>query len=154
MKGYPSWFERVLLACCAVLYVSGVLLIPTSFEMRSSIEFFWRLGGDERIWTGALHAAAAFLLMLQTGALWSVHMRSGWRRKQHWKTGILLASAFVYLAVTAVGVYYLANEAWANFSGLSHAILGLLLVLPFVIHYLAGHRSGKLRKKAKDLHPV
>jgi hypothetical protein len=140
VKGYPRWFQPALLAGSLGLYLSGCLLAPTTLQLRAEWELAWRLGADARIGMAALHAVLAFAVLMFVGALWSVHMRSGWRRHRHKGSGLLVVLPTLLLALTGVGVYYLADEALSNLAALVHLVLGMPLLLPFVWHLVAGRR--------------
>jgi hypothetical protein len=139
MKGYPRSFKKTLLTSSALLYLSGALLAPTTLALRWDWPLAWRLGADARIGMGAAHAALAFVFMALLGALWSLHMRAGWHRHQQRISGSMLVVSFVILTVSAVGIYYLADETLSNFCAGSHLLIGALLVVPFIWHYLWHH---------------
>ncbi|MEW6705417.1 MAG: hypothetical protein AB1430_11245 [Pseudomonadota bacterium] len=140
MKGYPGWFRPSLIGMSLGLYLSGCLLAPTTLQLRAVWSVGWRLGAGARVGVVALHAALALLAMLFVGALWSVHMRSGWRRRRSKASGLLLALATLLLALTGLGIYYLADEQWANVAAFVHLVAGLALLVPFVWHVAAGQR--------------
>ncbi len=140
MKGYPRWFTPLLVGGSTLLYASGCLLAPTTLEMRAAWAPAWRLAATARLGMAAAHAVLGLLLLLALGALWSVHMRAGWRKRHQRTSGLLLGLAFLWLAATAVGVYYLADEALANAAGLTHLGVGLAALLPFAWHAITGHR--------------
>lgn len=147
MKGYPRWFKPVLLGGAVLVYVSGVLLAPTTLEMRADWPMAWRLASGARVGMAAAHAGLAFVFVLLMGALWSVHMRAGWRRHRQRVSGVLVVLCLVWLMFSAVGVYYLADEGWANAVGLGHLGVGVLLLLPFLWHTIVGwHRRRPARR--------
>ncbi len=141
MKGYPSWFLRLLLLAMLVLLISGVLSVPNTLIMRAEFEFDWRLSNATRLWTSAIHAGFGFLMLLLVGAIWGIHMRSGWRRHKHRRSGLSLALLFLMLALTAVAIYYLGDSASANWSAYLHLAAGVLVNLLFGWHWWRGHRS-------------
>jgi len=143
MKGYPNGFLTALLGALSLMLVTGLLLAPTTLAMRADIALAWRLPGSGRVLTAALHAAGGFLLLLMVGALWSVHMRSGWRRHRQRASGLLLGSVLLALAVSAVAVYYVGDEALGAATAIVHLGLGLLLAGLFGWHWLHGHRARR-----------
>jgi hypothetical protein len=151
MKGYPRWFEPVLLATTSLVYATGCLLTPTTLELRASWQMVWRLASTSRSGVAAAHAAVAFVFLIVIGSLWSVHMRAGWRRHRQRLSGLLLLVSLLWLTFSAVGVYYLVDEAWANVAGLGHALMGVLLVVPFIWHAIVGWRYR--RRVRLGLHP-
>ena len=143
MKGYPRWFVTVLTSALGVMLVTGLLLAPTTLAMRADIALPWRLPGSGRVLTAALHAAGGFALTLLAGALWSVHMRSGWRRRRHRLSGSLLGGLLLALAASAVAVYYVGEEALGAATAIVHLALGLLLALAFGWHWVLGRRAHR-----------
>lgn len=140
MRAYPRWFLTVLLASMLLIAVSGLLLTPTSLTMRFDMELPWRLAHGGSVMAAATHALAGFILMLLTGALWSVHMRSGWRRGQQRASGVGLGLSLLTLAATAVALYYLGDVSLAAGATLLHLAAGLALSGLFVWHWLYGRR--------------
>lgn len=141
MKGYPHWFLRCVLLVLAVLLITGVLMMPNTLMMRAELDVDWRLPNAARLWTSAVHAGVGFVMLLLVGAIWGIHMRSGWRRHKHRRSGMSLALFFVVLAVTAVAIYYLGESASANWAAYTHLALGLLINVLFAWHWWRGHRS-------------
>lgn len=141
MKGYPRWFLRCVLGVLLVLLISGILLTPNTLIMRAEFEFEWRLPNASRVWTSVMHAGFGFVMMLLVGAIWSIHMRSGWRRHKHRSSGLFLAMFFLILAVTAVAIYYLGESASANWAAYCHLAAGVLVTFLFAWHWWRGHRS-------------
>jgi len=136
MKGYPRRFVPCLVAASAVLAVSGLLLVPTMLDLRFDLDVGWRLPGEQRLWVAAAHTAAALLLCGFAGALWSIHMRAGWRGRRHLRSGIATASLLAGTALTALGILYLGNEAWLLPASAAHMLLGVFSLVGGASHWL------------------
>lgn len=143
MKGYPRWFLPALLAALQLMFITGILLAPTTLALRADIGVPWRLPGTARVLTAALHAAGGFALMLLTGALWSQHMRTGWRRRRQRASGLVLALLLLLLAASAVAVYYLGDETLARAAAFTHLGAGLLLAGPLGWHWVFGRHARR-----------
>lgn len=141
MKGYPRWFVPALLSALLLMFATGLLLAPGTLTQHTGIEIPWRLPATARVWLAALHAAGGFALMLLLGALWSVHMRAGWRRRQQRASGLLLGLMMLLLAISAVAIYYLGDEALGSTAALLHLANGIALAAPFGWHWLRGRRT-------------
>jgi hypothetical protein len=141
MKGYPAGFMRLLLAALGLVLLSGLLLAPTSLQMRADVSLGWQLPAAGRVGVAALHAGAGMLLMGLSGALWSVHMRAGWRRRRQRRSGGLLAGGLGLLALSALAVYYVGDEALASVVAFAHLGVGLALALVFGWHWRAARRA-------------
>lgn len=143
MKGYPRWFLPTLVGTLLMILLSGLLLAPSTLMMRAEIMVMWRLPGAARVAIAALHTLAGFMAMLLIGAVWSVHMRSGWRRRKHRASGLALALGLVLLCASAVAIFYLADETLGMLAALLHLAAGLVLVAQFGWHWAHGRRSHR-----------
>jgi len=143
MKGYPKWFVPALIGTLLSMLVTGLLLAPTTLTLRTDLILPWRLSGSGRVVTAALHAAGGFALMLLVGALWSLHMRVGWRKRKQRASGLLVGVLLLTLAASAVAVYYLGDESTGAIAALFHLGAGLALVGPFGWHWVHGRRAAR-----------
>lgn len=148
MTNYPRWFVPWLLATLLAMLASGLLLAPGTLALRTEWwSMAWHLPGNARVPVAALHAAGGFASMLLMGALWSMHMRSGWRRRRQRVSGTVVGVMLLLLAATAVAVYYLGDETLAAVAALTHLVIGLGLVGPFMWHWLRGRRSPAAHRR-------
>jgi hypothetical protein len=135
MKGYPSWFSvTFIVAVIFALFLTGAVLIPNALEARFAFDIPWSVSGNTRLVVVALHLAVGFLTFAMLGALWVVHMRSGWAQKRRQKTGLLLILSFIFLGVSGMGLLYVGNAAWLLASSASHTFIGILISLFFIRH--------------------
>ncbi|HLD09322.1 MAG TPA: hypothetical protein VJB68_04690 [Methylophilaceae bacterium] len=144
MRGYPKWFYRFLVASFVLLTLSGLLLIPNALDMRLEWDMPWRLAGSQQLTIVAIHAILAFLIVSQMGALWSVHMRIGWRHHKNIKTGLSLVAILLALILTGIGIYYLGDE-WSVPASAAHILIGLILPCLFGYHIVMGRSRERLR---------
>jgi hypothetical protein len=140
MPAYPRGFLTTLWLVLALLFATGVILIPGALELRLEWELPMRLPGGSRILVAAAHALAAFASLLVIGALIPMHMRSGLRRQRSVYSGISLIALFASLAVSGLAIYYVSSETWSVWSSISHLGIGLALVIPMAVHALKGRR--------------
>lgn len=143
MKGYPRWFLASMVATMLLLFLTGVLLAPGTLMLKAELDLPWRLASSARVLMAALHAAGGFAMMLMLGALWSVHMRAGWRRRSQRVSGAVVATILLVLAVTAVLIYYLGDETLGAATALIHLAIGHALVVSFVWHWVRGRRARR-----------
>ncbi|MBA3695665.1 MAG: hypothetical protein H0W85_02600 [Methylotenera sp.] len=144
MRGYPKWFYRFLIFSFTLLTLTGFLLIPNALDMRLDWDVSWHLPGAMRLAVVALHATIAFLVVSQLGALWSVHMRIGWRHHKNLPTGLGLVAVLLGLVLTGLGIYY-AGEDWSVPASASHIIIGIFIPFVLVWHIMAARHKQKLR---------
>jgi len=151
MGGYPRGFLATLWSLLALILATGLLLLPGALELRLEWDPGWRLPGGSRIAAAAAHAALAFVLSAAFGALAPLHMRSGWKRRQNRWTGIALIAGFITLTLSALGLYYIADEDFSRLLSLLHWILGLAATLPLAIHAIAGLRLRRERLRLREV---
>lgn len=141
MTNYPKWFLPGLLGVLLVLFATGVLMAPTTLDLRLDWDLGWHLPAGRRVAVAALHALCGFAMALWMGALWSVHMRMGWRRGRQRGSGLWVGLLLLGLMATAIAVYYLGDDTLGSAAAGLHLMLGLMLVPPFVWHWARGRRS-------------
>ena len=139
MKGYPRRFYHCLMAAFAGVGASGLVLTPTTLLLRFDTSLAWRIASESLVFVAALHAAFGFIASWIFGALWTVHIRAGWRQRRQTGSGLTLVSALLGLILTGVGIYYLASDAWANAAAGLHVVLGLAGIAVFTWHAWKGH---------------
>lgn len=125
-----------------ILYVSGIFLTPTTLENHLQLDMPWRLGADVRIGVAALHALFAFLVLGLLGALWSIHMRSEWKKGGNRTSALAMLVLFACLVITGIGIYYIGESSLASWASLIHFGTGLLLAGPYLWHIFVFKRAS------------
>ena len=149
MKGYPRRFLPSLVATFAALAVSGLLLVPTALDVRFGLDVAWRLPGEHRLWVAGLHSAMALLICGFAGALWSVHMRVGWRSRRHLPSGLATVGLLAGTVLTALGVLYFGDEAWLVSASAGHTLLGVVSVICGAVHWtVAGFERARRARRS------
>lgn len=144
MRGYPSWFYQSLIISFLILVVSGLLLIPNALVFRLEWNVAWYFPETVRLWVVALHLLIAFFVVSQLGALWSVHMRIGWRHHKNIISGLSMIAILLALILTGIGIYYL-GEKLSLPASVAHILIGICLPCLFIYHIVAGRTHNKLR---------
>lgn len=140
MKGYPPYFLGTLMLTVVVVFVTGLLLIPSLFTFRLDIDWFSDFPNSWRTPSATLHTGMSLLFLMLAGALWSIHMRSGWARKLQRVSGGLLVGSLLVLTLSALGIFYFGDEDWSMAASLIHLVLGGVMGLMFVWHWQKGRR--------------
>lgn len=154
MTQYPKSFLPTLLVLLLAALLTGLGLTPTTLALHAEWNMPWRLAGSDRVWVAALHSAVAFGLTAMIGALWSVHMRSGWRRRKQRISGVLLGSALVLLAASAVAVYYIGDDRLAAMAAFLHLGAGLVATAVFAWHWIRGRASRQFERPHRRHHRI
>lgn len=147
LAGYPKWFTvGGVTFFMVLLFLSGIILAPTTLTQRLDWEVPWHLPGGARVVMAAIHLAASLVFMQLLGALWTVHMRVGWRKQLRRLSGGTIVAITVLLMVTTLGIYYSGDDTVSSVSALSHMGLGILLLAAYFWHLLT--RANKPKGKA------
>lgn len=140
MKAYPPGFLKVFWWVLAILFVSGLLLLPGMLELRLGWALPSALKWDARVWWAALHGLAAFAALLAIGALLPLHVRSGLRRGKNLKSGIGVLAVVGGLALTGWLIYYVSDERFGAWASVVHCIVGMGAALLVAVHVILGRR--------------
>lgn len=141
MNAYPPGFKTILHTVLSALFLSGLLLMPGALEMRMEWDVPWSLDRGSRVWTAAGHAASYFATLLLLGALWTIHMRTGWRRAENTLSGNLMLASFGLLVLSGLGLYYAGDEAFGRIALYGHLLAGLALPLLLGAHIIGAMRA-------------
>jgi len=141
MNGYPSAFTLLLRLAFLVVIITGVLLVPNALDMRLGWSLPWSLSSSARTWFVSSHAASYYLTLLMVGALWTVHMRAGWLRRENIISGMALISALALLALSGLLLYYAGEDNVVNAAVLAHVGVGLLLPAVLIVHIFGARRA-------------
>ena len=141
MKGYPGYFRNFVYLVIVTLTITGLAIIPSALEMRMEWNVPWALSGDSRVAIHALHATAAFFALFIIGALWVIHIRAGWKRRNTHHSGITMLLLFAALFLSGIGLYYAGEEALGRLSVLAHLLTGVALPFSVVVHILLARRA-------------
>jgi hypothetical protein len=96
-------------------------------------------------WSLALHGACAFAMLWLSGWLWKAHVLPWWDTRKRRTSGVVLIFISAVLIASGYLLYYASDDGLRHWSGLVHWSIGLVLVLPLVVH---GLRSGRYRAAA------
>ncbi|WP_448568414.1 hypothetical protein [Thalassotalea ganghwensis] len=146
LAGYPRYFYILLMLVMLGVMITGMVMTPTSLAFKFEWEVGWRLPGASWAIVAGGHALTGWLLWMLLGALWPIHSRANWRKKQKRFSGSLLIIAIVLLGGSAIGLYYAGQERTQYYNAIAHLISAMIFILLFVYH---GFISVLFRQKAK-----
>jgi len=95
-----------------------------------------------------VHGLCGLLLLWVLGLVWMPHVRRGWHRPRHRPVGGTMAALMLWLAASAGGLYYLADERLRGWVGIGHWALGLVAVAWLPLHIWHGRRA--IRRARRD----
>ncbi len=141
IKGYPGHFYSILMLTIAALFITGCLLVPTTLNLKLEWDVPWRLSSEQHIGMAAAHATLSLLMAAIIGALWSIHMRAGWRRRKNHHSGLSLLIIMVLLGISAMGIYYFGDEQSSMLSSVTHMLMGIAIPVLLLVHVIHGRKS-------------
>lgn len=147
MNGYPKKFYSWFIYTAILLWITGLLLIPSTLMLRFNYIPIWQLSEHLKHHTTTIHAILAFVTLWFLGAIWSIHMRSGWRKKKNRRSGAMLMTTLIVIIFTGLGIYYLGDEQLANLTSISHFSLGCLSPILLIIHIMLGKKNRVSNKR-------
>lgn len=138
MKTYPTWFPGFIITTMTTLFLTGLLLTPTTLDMRLEWDMPWRLTSEQRLYTVAAHVLFSYVMLCLFGAIWRIHILVGMKLKQKLVSGFSLTGIMIILAITGVGIFYLGNDTASVVASVTHLLLGTLIIFFFLFHILIG----------------
>jgi hypothetical protein len=147
MSGYPRWFYVVLLITFVGIVLSGLFLLPTMLTMRLEWDMEWSLAHDWRTVSVILHSFFGWLITAHIGALASIHMRTGLRRRNNIVSGFGLLFLFVLMGLSAIGIYYLGDDVASRAASVIHVVAALAAIVLFVWHHIRGDRYRRAHER-------
>ena len=149
LSGYPTWFYRTTVLLLALLFASGVWLLPGMFEMRLALEVPWRPQPAWRLLGAACHSCTGFLALALLGALAMIHMRIGWRLRLNRASGMTLVLLTALLLASAIAILYAGCETLSVGASIVHTAIGVLGTLAFLWHALAARAVRRRVSRAR-----
>ncbi|WP_173271865.1 hypothetical protein [Thiosulfatimonas sediminis] len=149
MNGYPKIFLPALLSVLVLLWLSGMLLLPSFALFRLELDTDWLYqewlmpisSGDYRHSLTTFHAITGWLMVWLIGALFTIHLRNHWRRKENRYSGLVFSLTWALLALSALGIYYFGEAMFNLWSSYVHTFLGITLPLFFWWHRHKGRQA-------------
>jgi hypothetical protein len=91
-------------------------------------------------WALRMHALFAFATLWLGGLLWAIHIAPTWRRGHRRASGILTVASLLLLVGSGYLLYYIGDDRWRVTVSTVHWIIGLLALVPFLVHLLHDRR--------------
>lgn len=136
----PHWQEWLVYLTMGLLIATGVAWLLLDSFVRVAGEFGPEHHPAEH---GVLiaHGVAAYGFLIIAGAMIPVHITFGWNIRKNLKSGLTLAATCVFLAMTALGLYYVGDELSRHWLSVIHWAIGLIVIPVLLIHALRGRRG-------------
>jgi hypothetical protein len=135
----PRWQELAVYSSFALLLLSGVAWLILDRWVRIDGEFGPEHHPAEHV-SLILHAIGAYAFLLILGAMIPVHIPLGWNLRRNRASGAALLAMSALLSLTALGLYYIGEDALRSSTSLIHWVVGLLAVPALFIHVMRNRR--------------
>lgn len=131
----PGWQEWSIYIGLGLLFATGVGWLLLDWFVRVPGEF-----GPERHpaqhWSMVAHGILAYCFLAIAGSLIPIHIRLGWILGRQRASGSAMAGTLILLSITALGLYYAADDVARNWISIAHWTLGLLVLLAIAVHVI------------------
>lgn len=136
----PKWHEWLVYLASGLLTLTGAAWLLLDRFGKVHGEF-----GPEQSpalpWLLMAHGVIAYAFLVVAAMLLPVHVRLGWNAGRNRKSGLILVSVALFLAITGLGLYYLSAEALRALSSTGHWVIGVALPIGLIVHVLRGKRG-------------
>lgn len=129
----PPWHRALVYVAIALVTVTGAGWLVCHYLLAEAGAYGRVPHPQEGRWM-SLHGAAATLALFVFGSLLPTHMRGGWALGRGRLGGGAMAATMAILSLGGLGLYYVADEGFREWLGLSHWALGLALPALLVVH--------------------
>ncbi len=144
----PGWQEVAIYAAFGALFATGLVWLWLEHFVRVTGEF-----GPQhhpaQTWLLKGHGIAAYAFAITAGALIPVHIRLGWRGKRNRRSGLTLVVLALALALTGLGLYYIAGDDARGVASIAHWTIGIGCGLALAIHAWRGRQTVAVKRVRK-----
>lgn len=133
------WQRWAVHGSILALLLTGLVWLLAHYFLRTASEFGGELPHPLEGWALRLHGIFAYAFVFVFGSMSTVHIILAWTRHRNRRSGALLLSSVVLLAISALGLYYGADTVHSAVSVI-HWVIGLTLLPVLWLHiYFARH---------------
>jgi hypothetical protein len=136
----PRWQEWAVYLGLGSLIATGIVWLALDQWVRIDGDFGPEHHPAEH-WVLIVHGIAAYAFLIVGGAMIPVHVQLGWNMRRNLVSGLVLASICIFLALTALALYYAADEVARHWSSILHWTVGLFALPAILVHAIKGRRG-------------
>ncbi len=133
--------RRLIYASLGLLWLTGCAWLVLHVFFHRTTEF----GTTPHPWQPrllTLHGMVAVLAVFLFGWISSMHIGARWRRGTKRASGIVLLAVGAVLILAGFSNYYFTSESLLSGASVVHETLGVLAILPMLVHCLGRRRNG------------
>ena len=138
----PRWHRRAIYALTLVLTASGLAWLVVAYMLAPPGE----PTPAPHLLAGPLlatHGVAAYAAIFAYALVGHAHMRTGWRVPALRSAAFWLLATVAVLALTGLGLYYVASESAGALLRWAHVAAGALLPCWLALHISRGRREAR-----------
>lgn len=135
----PAWQELSVYIGLGLLLATGVAWLLLDWFIRIPGEFGPEHHAAEH-WALVTHGVLAYVFMVVVGSLIPIHIKLGWSLGRNRTSGSALSGTLLLLSLSALGLYYVADDDARTWINIVHWSLGLLAPIAILSHVLRAHR--------------
>jgi hypothetical protein len=142
MRPLPLWLRLAVYAGFGALWLTGAAIFLLKHFLQASTEF----GTAPNPWQPtalAIHGLIAVPILYLLGWMSARHVGEAWRRGGNRPSGVTLLALSAALALSGFASYYLVQEFARSANGWLHSLLGLAVIVPALVHWIAGSRRRR-----------
>jgi len=142
MRPLPLWLRLSVYTGFGALWVTGGIIFVLKHFLQASTEF----GAVPHPWQPkalAIHGLIAVPVLYLFGWMSARHIGDAWRRGGNRSSGLALLALTALLALSGFAAYYLVDDSVRSANGWMHSLTGLALIVPGLVHWIAGGRRRR-----------
>ena len=135
----PTWQEWSVYLSFGLLLATGVAWLLLDNFVQVAGEFGPEHHPAEHILL-IVHGVVAYGFLIVGGAMLPVHITLAWNTRRNYKSGVAFVAMLLMLAATALGLYYLGDDALRHRVSIIHWAAGLIALPLLLFHALKGRQ--------------
>ena len=135
----PAWQEWSVYIGLGLLVATGAVWLLLDRFVRIPGEFGAEHHEAEH-WALVAHGVVAYVFLVVAGSLIPVHIKPGWSLGRNRSSGSALGGTLLLLSLSALGLYYTADDDARTWISIAHWSLGLFAPIAILFHVLRAQR--------------
>lgn len=129
----PAWQEWSVYIGLGLLFATGVVWLLLDWFVRVPGEFGPEHHPAEH-WSLVAHGVVAYIFLVVAGSLVPIHIKLGWSLGGNRSSGSALGGTLLLVSLSALGLYYAADDGTRTWISIAHWSLGLFAPIAIVVH--------------------
>jgi hypothetical protein len=143
MRSLPLWLRVTIYSSFGALWATGVVIFTLKYFFQAAGEF----GPMPHPWQAKLlvvHGIVALFSTYLFGWISAQHVGEAWRRGVSRASGTWLIVLIAALGLSGFAAFFLVDDSIRSVNGTIHEFVGLVLLLPWIAHWLTGRGRRRI----------